>query len=149
MTRLRMPVVLVAALAAVALSGCSLFAADEPDFDMAAGECVVDESITSDTQTEIGELPVVDCSEPHHGEVYYAEVIDATIYPDNIATTVEEACLENFADYVGVEYAESRYYISLIYPSETTWDEGDRQTACLITGDTDEELTSSVEGSGE
>lgn len=149
MTRSRMTTALMALVTVMVVSGCSYFAPEEPDFEVAAGECVQEESITSDTQTEIGELPVVDCAEPHHGEVYYAAELTATIYPDTIADDAEETCLEEFADYVGIEYAESRYNVALVYPSETTWDEGDRQLACLIKGETDEELVGSVKGSGE
>ncbi|WP_062077369.1 septum formation family protein [Demequina globuliformis] len=142
--------VVVAALAVAALSGCSLWqSTDVSSFEMAVGECVIAPSITSDTETEVGALPVVDCAEPHHGEVFYAEILNAPIYPQDTAETLQEACLGAYADYVGVEYTDSRYRISLVYPSELTWDEGDRQSACLVTGEAEEELTGSVRGSGE
>lgn len=153
--RRSMSLVVTAFAAMLALSGCSALDSyfgsdvDVSELELTVGECVVDEGLTSDTLTEVGALPVVDCAEPHHAEVYYAETLSVEEYPDTVATTTEESCLAEFEGYVGAAYEDSRYYVSVIYPSEYTWGEGDRQVACLVTGDTDEELTGSVRGSGE
>ncbi|WP_062070802.1 septum formation family protein [Demequina sediminicola] len=151
MRRRMSPIIAVAALV-VALTGCG----SEPETEitvealtMTVGECVWDEAITSDTTTEIGERETVECSEPHHGEVYYTEDVAGSVIPDNLASTATDACVENFEPYVGIAHTESKYAVSLVYPSATTWEAGDRQIACLLIAGPDEELTSSAKGSAE
>ena len=135
------------AVTALALSGCSLLGgATVEELQLTQGECVNEASVTEEGEQEIGALPVVDCSEPHFGEVYHTVELADEEYPADVVSQAEEACYDAFADYVGIAYEESIYYFTATYPTQGSWDLGDRQIACLLVGETGEELTGSLEG---
>ena len=59
---------------------------------------------------------------------------------------IELAAVGAFADYVGVELAQSNFYFTYLYPSVTTWQsKNDRQVMCFVVS-RDELLVASVKG---
>jgi hypothetical protein len=138
---------LLIAAAAVALSGCSLLGgASVEELQLTVGECVNEPSVAEEGEQEIGALPVVDCAEPHHAEVFHTIELTDESYPADVLTQAEEACYGAFEGYVGIAYEESAYYFTATYPTSQSWDAGDRQIACLLVGETGEELTGSLKG---
>ncbi len=144
------PVAIAALVGATALSGCSLLGLggdSVEDMQMTVGECISDPDIAAEGETEVGALPVVDCAEPHYGEVYFVEELTDDEYPAvSIRNTADDLCLEAYEPFIGTTYDQSAYYITSITPSLDTWEAGDRQVACLVVGDESEGLTGSLKG---
>lgn len=115
-----------------------------------AGQCL-DRIGTGDT-IDASALRVVDCTDPHDGEVVGLDPVSAPgenpVYPGlpAIESAASAACPPLFAAYVGVNYDLSRLEMIYLYPSGETWERGDRQIACVATGPGGEQLTSSMAG---
>ena len=138
----------VVALTTVALlSGCSLLGGSTVQ-QFTVGQCVNDPILAEDGQVEVGDMPVVDCADPHTGEVFYVEELPDGDYPDDASTLGETLCPENFDAYVGTPYLESVFFVTQLYPTSDTWANGDRQIVCLIVDENGEELTGSAKNSG-
>lgn len=151
-----------AACAVLALTaGCGLFGSEERGeltgvLELAVGDCLL---AAQEVQTEIQDVRVVDCAEPHEQEVYaiepYVGADGATPedYPGEAALTsfAEGRCLEAFAGYVGVDYRDSSLFFTYLLPSPRGWQGAgqteDRSVVCVVTT-TGEQLTQSVRGTG-
>ncbi|GIG53985.1 septum formation family protein [Demequina activiva] len=135
----------------LALSGCSLLGSGGTveELQVTVGECVDEASVTEEGEQEIGVLPVVDCAEPHYAEVFHTVQLTDESFPADVVTQAEDACYGAFESYVGIDYAESIYYFTATYPTQGSWDNGDRQIACLLVGEVGEELTGSLKGAAE
>ncbi len=138
-------------LAAAALSGCStvegiLNGATLQVFE--AGQCLdTDGVVSAEEASEVGEIPVVDCTEAHDAEVYYVTDTTATEFDqDALYAEVDQLCYDEFADYVGTDYETSSIYYATLYPTQDSWDIDDRQLVCLLT--VDEDVAQSFAGSG-
>lgn len=103
-----------------------------PGADIVAGTCF-DGSVES-----VEEIQPVDCAGPHGNEVYI--VLDApgdaaAPYPgeDQLLDSTAEICRgQAFSDYVGVDWADSRFFTSPVVPTERSWQQGDRTVACFL-----------------
>ena len=138
----------VVALTTVALlSGCSLLGGSSVQ-QFTVGQCVNDPVLAEDGQIEVGTMPIVDCAEPHTGEVFYVEDLPDGDYPSDASTLGETLCPDNFDAYVGTPYLESSLYVTQLYPTPETWADGDRQIVCLIVEENGGELTGSAKDSG-
>jgi len=129
----------------VGLTACS----DTPANDFEAGECTND-SLTG----SISEIDTVDCDDEHTAEAFAQFDLEGgdDDFPgaQEASTQGDERCQgELFEDYVGIEYAASKYIASNIAPSEDSWSNGDRTVICLIVGATDGPLEGSAEGTEE
>ena len=105
---------------------------DTSVFEVEVGQCI-------DTETADGEqvssLPVVDCSQPHQGEIYALPQLPDGAFPGDAAVTqaAEEECLgQAFTDYVGVSYQESEFEVAPYLPNAESWAGGDREIVCVI-----------------
>lgn len=152
----------VAVLGVLALTtGCGLFGSDERGedvgvLDVGVGDCLL---APATVEIEIGTVRRVDCDEPHEQEVYAVEPFvgadGATPeeYPGEAALTAfaEGRCLEEFTEYVEVDYRDSSLYFTYLLPSPRGWQgagqEADRSVVCVVTT-TGEQLTASVRGAG-
>lgn len=143
--RVRIAALAIAALAVPTLAACS--AADLLVQSFEVGQCVDFDVAPGDEETEVGDLPIIDCNEPHDGEVYYVMDLDGGDYPSDVSTQADNACLAEFAPYVGVDYFESELFYTSVYPSNSTWTLGDRQIACIVVPASGQ-LSESVQGSG-
>lgn len=98
--------------------------------DLIAGQCVGRPGLTSDFQE------VVDCIEPHGGEVYAVSQVQVPGdgYPGDaeMVTIVEQGCLSEFESYVGTAYAQSRLFFDFYYPNEQGWRSGYYTSQCLL-----------------
>ncbi len=90
----------------------------------------------------------VPCGEPHTGEIVGVhDMTDARFPGDDAAyAAAEEFCLQAFADYVGIDFMDSELDMLYLYPTETSWDVGDRQIACWAEPIDGTPLTESVAG---
>jgi hypothetical protein len=131
----------VAALAALALFGCSsdperdeesgelAESGDVDVFDLEVGDCLGEET----GEGEIESLEAAPCSEPHSEEIFAALTVPDGDYPGQEALDAEaEGCLEEFAAFVGMPYQESVLEINYMTPTEESWGMGDRELLCTI-----------------
>jgi len=142
--------IVAVASAGLALSGCSLIdqftgggtptrddtgevidGNDNTDvFTLQVGDCLNDSTATDTVDT----VPTVPCSEPHDSEIFASVIMQGDTFPgtEAVVTEADAACLDAFAGYVGVEYADSLYYYSYYFPTEGSWAGGDREILCTI-----------------
>ena len=125
----------VISLVVMAVFGFGFVAAQldgsEPIDELSVGDC-----FDPGTATEVYTVPVVDCNELHEAELYGKVEIDAlgAEFPgdDEIYQWVNSRCEDQFPDYVGEPYTESRYWIEVFWPTEDGWDDGDRIGLCTV-----------------
>ena len=114
--------------------------------DLSVGDCVK----SLDDTSQINEVTLVDCNQPHLYEVYYNHDITASTLPATDAMTeeVHNACAPSFEEYVGISYSRTtKYDVFTLTPSASSWIMGDRTITCMITSrDGTTELTGSARG---
>lgn len=141
---------ITAAAAVVLLSGCSaitgLLGGDTPVrdadsaeiteggdldvFTLALGDCFNDTA-----ETQVSELPVVPCSDPHDNEVYYEHEMPDGEYPGDeaISAAAEENCAAQFEPFVGIAYDASVFEYNYLTPTTGSWEDyGDRLIQCIV-----------------
>ena len=136
---------LIAATVATALAGCTITTSSgrtsgtgEPApsttsadvFQIKVGDCVNDTQ-----QSEVQELPQVDCAEPHDYEVYYQFQMTDAEFPGLDAATelAQNTCAEEFGTFVGTPYESTVLDLNYLTPTEDSWNRGnDRQISCLV-----------------
>lgn len=136
--------------AGLALSGCSLLpsltggeTATRDDsgevvegnestdvFTLQVGDCLNDATAEDTVET----IPTVPCTEPHDSEIYASILMEGDIFPgtDAVIAEADAACLDAYAAFTGIEYADSIYYYSYYFPTEGSWEGGDREILCTI-----------------
>ncbi len=153
-----------AAAAAVALlsAGCAEEATRDAEgeiveegemdvFSFAVGDCFSSPELgTADEPTEVGGVTAVPCSEPHQNEVYHLFDVEDGDFPGNepIQDEAREGCLAEFEGYVDATFEESALDIGALWPTEGTWDDGDREVVCYVFALDGDDLEGSMEGSG-
>ena len=133
-------VALVGIAAAVALAGCSPAAEPDPDpqptevvdtdaFAIVIGDCFNDPG-AGDVET----IPKIDCEKPHGNEAFGSTSIPDGDFPDKatIDALGSADCVEQFANFVGIAANESKYSIGYFFPTEESWDQGDREILCYV-----------------
>lgn len=106
-------------------------------FELEIGDCFnVEEDADSDVD-ELVKVELIDCEEEHLFEVF--EFVnhpagDDDEYPGDeaIRDFAFEECELEFEDYVGVSYDDSTYYIAYLWPSDESWEAGDREIVCTV-----------------
>lgn len=159
--RSRPSVAVVVALVAV-LAGCSdsgpdrdadgriTSSGDIDVFDLQVGDCLVlDDSV----EPSVEKLPATPCDEPHQGEVYALHEIDdeeLDTYPGEreLSNRAETACVAEFADYVGVDLADSTLFFTYLVPSIRGWQDGNDRTVVCLAVTAGETIEQSVARSG-
>ncbi|MEX2324586.1 MAG: septum formation family protein [Nitriliruptoraceae bacterium] len=143
--RARTNVILFAVLLAV-VAGCG--GSDSNVFELTAGTCFNDPPL--DNQ-QVREVPIVNCSEPHDNETYALVAVPGDAYPgpEQVDAIAESECIIEFANYVGIDYADSQYLAQYFAPSEASWSAGDRIIVCyLFDSEADVQLQGSARDSG-
>jgi hypothetical protein len=100
--------------------------------DLAVGNCIADVP----TSARVVSLPTVDCSEPHGGEVYAVLTMPDGDYPG--AETIDEwqsKCPDALAEYSPAAMLDDAVGVYVLYPTQETWDTGDRAVTCIATLD--------------
>jgi|HigsolmetaAR201D_1030396.scaffolds.fasta_scaffold09027_2 hypothetical protein len=116
--------------------------------DLEVGDCVELDVFDA----ELSRLPVVDCAEPHEGEVVYAADLFG---PDEdfpgreaMRARVRRACGDAFERYVGTHPGRSELDLYYAVPSRGSWDDGDRMVVCFAIRPDGGTLERSVRDSG-
>lgn len=114
-------------------SPTSAAAAEDPTsvFALEVGQCIDSEADSG----EVGSVPVVECDQPHQGEIYALPQLPDGDFPgaEEIEETAKEECGGSaYTEYVGLPYQESEFEVSFLLPTEQTWGDGDREIACIV-----------------
>lgn len=113
-------------VALLALAGCG----QGNVFELSVGDCFDDPSVTE----QVSDVPLVDCAEPHHNEVFEVFELADGDHPgvDAVEAAAGEGCLAAFEPFVGAPYATSELYLGWLSPTEDSWDGGDREVVCYL-----------------
>ena len=117
-------------------------------FELAVGDCFDDGDLVLGGLEEVGDVPLVECSEPHDNEVYAVVDVDGEEFPGEQAVQdqADEACLAVFDAFVGLDYASSTLDFGWLVPTADSWDMGDRVIACFVYRMDLEKVTGTLEG---
>jgi hypothetical protein len=120
---------------------------------LTVGQCLYGEQLL-DGDLGDGLVEVVDCSQPHHAEVYHVSRLDdpaGAPWPgeDHPENTALSRCHPDFDAYLGRVWAESRLGFTYVYPFEDEWKANDRLILCYLWDRTGRMLTGSMAGSGQ
>jgi hypothetical protein len=104
-----------------------------------------------ETFEQVEDVPIVECDVPHDNEVIANQDLTGNDYPgvEQVENRATQICYDNFSDYVGISYEESIYDIGWLYPTEETWDAGDREVICFAYHLDFEKITGSINGIGQ
>lgn len=129
--------------AAVVLSGCGLLE-DGPTAEV--GDCV---DIATLRGEEIDDVPTVECTEEHDGQVAVSFTMPDGDYPSEQQwqDVIGDKCVSGFEEFVGTSYKDSSLDIYDLSPTKDSWEAGDREVLCLVYL-TDDTTTESFKGSG-
>ena len=158
----RLPVggiIVIAVVIAVALGG-TLFGAgrsstgeidragDLSANDLRVGDCF---DLKDPDAEEVGDVAAQPCTEAHEYEVFYVGLLAEGSYPGEQALTefVIDNCEPAFGTYIGTAYLDSQLDFSWLYPSDDSWDDGDRSIQCAAYDPRNTRLTSSLRGSAQ
>ena len=140
------------AIAALSLSGCSVFNqlsnttqrdasgtptaanTDADVFTIRVGDCLDDASSNGTVTT----APIVPCDTPHDSEAYASIKMTDGAFPGDAAVTSQanEGCADAFPAFVGISYDDSDLSISYYFPTKESWDGNhDREILCTIYDD--------------
>ena len=112
------------------------------DTDLVPGNCL--ESL----EYSAGSLTQVPCADEHMLEVYAEMEISESDYPefpgdDVFGDAADQFCADEYSSVVGPVLGGGLRYTSL-YPTQETWDAGDRKYTCLVKADDGRAFTGSV-----
>jgi hypothetical protein len=132
------------------LTGVLLAACSGNVFDLAVGDCFDDGDMAVAGVEEVGDVPMVECSEPHDNEVYAVVTVDGDVFPgeEAIQSTADDMCLEAFDGFVGLDYQTSTLDFGWLVPTADTWAAGDRVVACFVYRMDYEKVTGTLQGTG-
>jgi hypothetical protein len=151
-----------AALLAAGLAGCSVIgdlanqtsrdasgavteSNDDADvFDVAVGDCIDSAALTGEVTT----VPQIPCTEPHDSEAFHSLDLEDGDYPgeSEVTSVASDECTgDAYEAYVGVAYEESLLQATYLYPTTSSWAQGDREILCLVY-DPEGPTTGSLEG---
>jgi hypothetical protein len=105
--------------------------------DLEVGTCFDDPAFAADDTTTVSETTEVQCFDPHDAEVYaivrYTQDQDDPHPGDEaVQDYADDQCFDRFEDFVGVPYEESALDIATLWPTEDSWDAGDREATCAV-----------------
>jgi hypothetical protein len=118
--------------------------------DIGPGDCWVDPAAGGDAIDSVPEIP---CAEPHTFEVFAAFDLTGAAgdpYPtETIAGSAETGCRNRLGAYTGVAYADSPLDVWPLYPTGSSWAEGDREVICSLYAVDGTDLIGSQRNAGE
>jgi hypothetical protein len=123
-------VVLFAGVAAVVVAIALMAKDNVVATDLKAGDCITEVP----TSTRVLTVPTVDCNQPHGGEVYTVLTMPDGDYPG--ASAIDEwqnKCPEELQTFSPQAMADDSVGVFVLYPTQETWDQGDRAVTCIAT----------------
>ncbi|OWY63040.1 hypothetical protein B7486_55230 [cyanobacterium TDX16] len=105
--------------------------------ELEVGTCFDDPAFAAEGTATVSETTEVQCFDPHDAEVYaivrYTQD-EQDPYPGEDAAQeyADDQCFDRFEDFVGVPYEESALDIATLWPTEDSWDDGDREATCAV-----------------
>lgn len=126
---------------------------DQAVIDLEPGTCIEDASAFTGTEVnEITQTRAIPCRLPHEAEVYLRQ--DLAVGPDApfpgvgaLRNQAQSACRDGFEAFVGVRWTQSELEIAALWPSPSSWVEGDRLVVCAVFRLDGQPLTGSARGS--
>ncbi|WP_350349578.1 septum formation family protein [Agromyces sp. G08B096] len=96
-----------------------------------------------------GPETIVSCDEEHDDEVYAVFDLADGAFPGDSAVegAARAGCLDRFAAFIGIPFAESVLEVYTFHPDEAAWSSGDRRVACVVWNPSDT-VTGSLAGAG-
>lgn len=132
-------------------SGAITEGGDVGVFALQVGDC-----FNQPPDGNISEVAAVPCDSAHDNEVFATfdmEGGDDADYPGDAAvqTAAEECIGDTFTDYVGIEFAQSRFGVFPITPTQDTWesDLNDREIICTANAVDGTQITGSIKDTAE
>lgn len=115
-------------------------------FSLSVGDCFND----PDDFNQVSDVEIVDCDESHDTEVFATYEIPGSTFPGVAALgdNAEDNCIARFKPYVGADYMDSSLNVSYFYPTDASWEQGDREIICVLYDRSYNKLTASVKGTG-
>lgn len=118
------------------------------------GDCFEERVVPGQGETTVSQVVSVDCSLPHDNEIYLAaEMPDAigAAWPgqDAVRSFADQACLDGFEPFVGLQYELSELELGYLTPTEETWFIPDRRVLCFVFHREGTKLEGSARGSAE
>ena len=98
--------------------------------DLKVGDCITEVPTSSRVLT----LPTTECAQPHGGEVYAVLTMPDGGYPG--ASTIDEwqnKCPDELQSFSEEAMADDSVGVFVLYPTQETWDQGDRAVTCIAT----------------
>lgn len=100
--------------------------------DLKVGDCITDVPTSSRVLT----LPTVDCNQPHGGEVYAVLTMPDGKYPGtSVIDEWQNKCPEELQSFSPDAMTDDSVGVFVLYPTQETWDQGDRSVQCIATLD--------------
>lgn len=136
---------MLVAAAALALPLTALACSnDDSVFNFEEGTCI--ESLAG-AVGPVSELPTVECDVTHEAEVVALVTHTGDDFDSGrIEDEGTEGCSAGFEDYVGAPIQLTTLDMTTLSPTSESWDQGDRETVCIATGD---DLEESLEGASD
>lgn len=99
--------------------------------ELAVGDCFDDPEVVDG---QVRDVSIIDCDEPHDNEVFALIQLPEGEFPgqEAVSSQADAGCTEQFASYVGADYAVSEYFASVFSPSPESWEQGDRTIVCYL-----------------
>jgi len=107
-------------------------ASTTPIAQAAVGTCF-EHQATVDSNSKY--IDPIDCTQQHDSEVFFADSVADTSYPDSAGwqQDVLNDCHPAFKTYTGITYGQNPWQIYYIYPSQQAWDAGTHLLLCYTT----------------
>lgn len=106
---------------------------DTDVFSLRVGDCLNEMDSTEDA---VSEVPKIDCEEPHDFEVFHTSDLSGDdTFPgeEEVAGLADDACLDAFEGFVGVDWEESTLEYTTLFPTAEGWeDHDDREALCMV-----------------
>lgn len=107
---------------------------DADVFSIRVGDCL--DEMDSNADETVSEVPKIDCGEPHDFEVFHTtDLSGGDTFPgeEEVAGLADEACLDAFEGFVGVEWESSALEYTTLFPTAEGWeDHDDREALCMV-----------------
>ena len=116
---------------------------------LATGNCF-NSGLTAGSSGNVKNITRIDCAQAHQYEVIATQrtTLGSGGYPGDSALNNETTayCKDQFKSYVGIDYSQSNYGLQPVYPTQGSWNAGDRTEQCWVHGQNGATLTGSVQG---